>query len=102
MMTLFKPWRNGKQLKADTQSWDDVYNSHDFSLCEQEILKFFHIRYECADSRDNFRTQRKANDGMDFEGMFYTDEELQEFEDMSMENEMYGHNGLSIKKDMMS
>jgi hypothetical protein len=54
MLTLFKPWRHGKDLKNEDQSWDDVFSNHKFTPRQQELMKYFNIRYECNDARDDY------------------------------------------------
>ncbi|KAI0075439.1 hypothetical protein K474DRAFT_1560592, partial [Panus rudis PR-1116 ss-1] len=60
MLTLFKPWRTGKELKKQVQSWDEAFVETEFTSRQQELMKFFNIRYECNDARDDFAAQRKA------------------------------------------
>jgi hypothetical protein len=31
MLTLFKPWRSGKDMKYDNYSLDDTFIAHDFT-----------------------------------------------------------------------
>ena len=31
MLTLFKPWRTGLNLKTDDETWNDAFTSHEFS-----------------------------------------------------------------------
>ena len=31
MLTLFKPWRSGEDLKSTEYSWDDTFNDHTFT-----------------------------------------------------------------------
>jgi hypothetical protein len=59
MLTLFKPWRNGKDLKFETQTWDESFLKYEFSKRQLEILKYFNIRYECLDARDDYSSKRK-------------------------------------------
>ena len=60
MLTLFKPWRRGHDLKESTQiSWDDTFNMHEFRKQELQLMKNFNIRYECLDARDDYRAQLK-------------------------------------------
>ena len=59
MLTLFKPWRSGRQLKSEKQTWDDAFNAHIFSQREEQIMKNFNIKYECLDARDDYRAQLK-------------------------------------------
>lgn len=57
--SLFKPWRTGHDLKGDSQSWDEAFQSHEFSDRQQQIMKNFNIKYECLDARDDYRAQLK-------------------------------------------
>ena len=57
MMMLFKPWRSGRDLKTNEQSWDDVFTSYNFTHRQYELMANFNIKYECLDSRDDFHAQ---------------------------------------------
>jgi Helitron helicase-like domain at N-terminus/PIF1-like helicase len=60
MLTLFKPWRRGRDLKESLQaSWDGTFNEHEFRSQEVQLMKNFNIRYECLDARDDYRAQLK-------------------------------------------
>ena len=60
MLTLFKPWRKGSDLKSQmAESWDNTFHRHAFNEEEQKLMKNFNIRYECLDARDDFRSQMK-------------------------------------------
>ncbi|TFY70644.1 hypothetical protein EVG20_g2362 [Dentipellis fragilis] len=58
MLTLFKPWRSGLDLKLENETWDQSFRSYNFTEREKEIMKFMNIRHECYDARDDFRAQR--------------------------------------------
>jgi ATP-dependent exoDNAse (exonuclease V), alpha subunit - helicase superfamily I member len=60
MLTLFKPWRNGKDLKSDNYSWDETFTSHKFTHREMDLMANFNLRYECNDARDDFSAQLKS------------------------------------------
>ncbi|KAF5356687.1 hypothetical protein D9758_013755 [Tetrapyrgos nigripes] len=60
MLTLFKPWRAGKDLKNKDQTWDDAFDNFQFTSQQEQILKNFQVRYECLDSRDDYNAQRRA------------------------------------------
>ncbi|EPS93728.1 hypothetical protein FOMPIDRAFT_1094484, partial [Fomitopsis schrenkii] len=62
MLMLFKPWRSGASLKCADQTWDSAFSTHEFSTQQNKIMNFFHIRYECNDSRDDFSTKRDLED----------------------------------------
>jgi hypothetical protein len=59
MLTLFKPWRTGKDLKSDKYSWDETFTDHTFSTSQMKLMQNFNIRYECNDARDDYSTQLK-------------------------------------------
>lgn len=60
MLTLFKPWRAGENLKNKGQSWDNAFDNFQFTPQQKQILKNFQVRYECLDSRDDYNAQRRA------------------------------------------
>ena len=62
MLALYKPWRSGKELRDEQQSWDDAFFKHKFSLRQSEIMKYFNVRYECLDARDDFAAQMKKGE----------------------------------------
>ncbi len=59
MLTLFKPWRSGIDLKPETQMWTEVFQSFIFSDRYLHLMDNFNLRYECSDARDDFVAQRK-------------------------------------------
>ena len=62
MLTLFKPYRTGKDLKAENQSWDEAYNAHNFTPRQLQLIGNFNLRYECLDARDDFHAQLRQGD----------------------------------------
>ncbi|KAA1479142.1 hypothetical protein DENSPDRAFT_788877 [Dentipellis sp. KUC8613] len=58
MLTLFKPWRSGYDLKLEGEKWEQSFQRHTFTNGQKEIMKFMNIRHECYDARDDFRAQR--------------------------------------------
>jgi hypothetical protein len=59
MLTLFKPWRTGAELKSKESSWDETFNSHEFTAQQVLLMKNFNIRYECLDQKDDFFAELK-------------------------------------------
>ena len=59
MLTLFRPWRNGKDLKHPEQTWDDAFMTYAFTDRQRQIMDNLHIKYECHDAADDFYTQLK-------------------------------------------
>ena len=60
MLTIFKPWTSGSDLKRDNETWDEAFNNHEFTSREKQIMRNFNIKYECLDAKDDFRAQMKA------------------------------------------
>ena len=116
MLTLFKPWRRGRDLKESIQtSWDDTFNEHGFRNQEVQLMKNFNIRYECLDARDDFRAQLK--NGIDksligswedfeneneheMEGFQKTTENEVIFDDIPVDPKAHGKNYLLRLKNM--
>ena len=59
MLTLFRPWKTGLNLKNDDDTWNDAFMSHKFSKHQREIMANMNIRYECLDAQDDFHAQMK-------------------------------------------
>src|SRR6202167_2696649 len=67
MLTLFKPWRHGKNLKEDDQPWDEAFTNYKFTPRQTELRRFLNIRYECNDAGDDYSKllkQHNATDGV--------------------------------------
>ena len=65
MLALLKPWRSGLDLRSPSESWDEAFQSHNFSSRQLEVMKNMNIRYECLDARDDFHAQmKKGNTSM--------------------------------------
>ena len=64
MLTLFKPWHDGRDLRTDEQSWDDSFVNHKFSSRQTELMKYFNLKYECLDARDDYAAQLKQGEGV--------------------------------------
>ena len=66
MLALFKPWRKASHLKCNASiSWHEAFEQHSFSVEHTTLIDNFHIKYECLNSRDNYRAQlAKEGPGM--------------------------------------
>jgi hypothetical protein len=62
MLTLFKPWRCGKDLKLENESWDEAFVGYTFSARQLELMKNFNIKYECNDAQDDYSAEMKKKD----------------------------------------
>ena len=86
MLTLFKPWRTGKDLKTHNDSWNDAFTMHEFTSKQVQVMGNFNIRYECLDARDDFSAQLKQGKGSS-DGIFpqfMTSELLSDLDDDHM------------------
>ncbi|KAF6745772.1 hypothetical protein DFP72DRAFT_780197, partial [Ephemerocybe angulata] len=63
MLTLFKPWRTGIDLKSADFTWEETFNQFNFTARQKELMDNFNMRYECYDARDDFGTLIKAAGG---------------------------------------
>ena len=62
MLTLFKPWRSGFDLKNKLETWDKSFTSHEFAKRHLDVMKYFNVRYECLDARDDYSAKRARED----------------------------------------
>ena len=46
MLTLFKPWWMGKDLKSNDDTWNDAFVSHSFGPRDRKIMKYFGVKYK--------------------------------------------------------
>ena len=60
MLSLFKPWRSGLDLKPANLSWDQMFLSYVFTPRQQQLMNNFNIKYECLDARDDYHAQMAA------------------------------------------
>jgi hypothetical protein len=93
MLTLFKPWRSGLDLKMQEQTWDDAFSTYDFSTRHSDIMRNLNIRYECLDARDDFHAQLNKGD-VGISSWEYPD--VQAMQDM---DEIAASNGVNILRD---
>ncbi|KAF8229949.1 hypothetical protein L208DRAFT_1036075, partial [Tricholoma matsutake] len=59
MLTFFKHWRSGLDLKGRNESWDDTFAVYPFSPRQLEVMKYMNIWYKCIDAQDDFHAQMK-------------------------------------------
>jgi hypothetical protein len=60
MITLFKPWREGIDLKGKLDSWDNIFNVTKFTSKTKRMMKNFNLCFECNDERDDYYNQNKT------------------------------------------
>lgn len=81
MLTLFKPWRSGKDLKDKMETWDKSFTKHKFSKRQVEVMKYFNVRYECLDARDDYSAKRDKEDDDKIKYQWATGETLDALDD---------------------
>ncbi|KZV58844.1 hypothetical protein PENSPDRAFT_672781, partial [Peniophora sp. CONT] len=62
MLTLYKPWRKGRDLKAPEQTCKDAHEEYSYHQRFVDIQKYCKIRYECLDAQDDYRQSCKNDD----------------------------------------
>ncbi|RPD67656.1 hypothetical protein L226DRAFT_474580, partial [Lentinus tigrinus ALCF2SS1-7] len=81
MLTLFRPWRTGKDLRpGENVMWSEVYDNYNFTERQRSIMKFFHIKYECHDARNDFSAKRNQGKQGKHNPLYMSDHELNEIE----------------------
>jgi hypothetical protein len=92
MLTLFKPWRTGKELKQGDTTWDEAFDSFVFNERQIELMKFFTIRYDCLDARDDFSAQRKEGQTVNSINALYNNDVIDELDFTHNERQMMEEN----------
>ena len=65
MLTLFKPWCTGHDLKGTDETWEQAFNSYIFLPAQKNLMSNFNLQYECLDAQDDYSVQLKDNDKKD-------------------------------------
>lgn len=88
MLTLFKPWRSGRDLKKNDESWDKAFHEHRFTDRQKEIMKYFGVRYECLDARDDYSAKREKDYSESIKFPWASSDNLRALDDMNHDNSM--------------
>jgi hypothetical protein len=88
MLTLFKPWRSGKDLKHNNQTWDESFLEHKFTKRQLEFIKYFNLRYECLDARDDYSARRKKGENVSIFPQWSSDDLMNDLDD-SMDQDQH-------------
>jgi hypothetical protein len=87
MLTLFKPWRSGNDLKSELESWDEAFTDHEFTDRQLEIMDNFNLRYECLDARDDYSAQLRQGAVLDGTcPQFMTSDMISHLDDDNIQN----------------
>ncbi len=89
LLSLFKPWHNGMDLKTEQENWSEAFHIHEFDDKSKQLMDNFNLRYECSDARDGFTAQRKlmANQGKQLGNLPFDDEVCKNIENQHNEQE---------------
>ena len=63
MLTLFKPWRTGLDLKQYETSWKAAFASFEFTARQLQLMDNMNTQYECLDARDDYSAMLQAQAG---------------------------------------
>ena len=86
MLTIFKPWRTGKDLKSEADSWEKSFMTYEFTKRQNDIMKNFNVRYECLDARDDYSAQREKDDDDKIRYSWATSDMLTSLDDIRQED----------------
>ncbi|KAF8222189.1 hypothetical protein L208DRAFT_1323984 [Tricholoma matsutake] len=50
MLTFFKPWNSGYDLKTEEDTWEEAFDKYTFAPYDCEVMCYANIHYECLDS----------------------------------------------------
>jgi hypothetical protein len=62
ILTLFKLWQSGKDLKSVDSTWDETFHIHNFTSGQQQLIRNFNLHYECMDARDDYFAKLKKDE----------------------------------------
>ena len=65
MLTLFKPWRTGYDLKGTNETWEHAFDNYNFANRQMNLMNNFNLCYECLDARDDYSAQMKDSEKKD-------------------------------------
>jgi hypothetical protein len=86
MLTFFKPWRLGTNIKAKSDSWDKTFVNHEFTRQQLDIMKYMNVRYECLDAHDDYSAKRKKEGKDNIHYQWATSEMLNDLDDEYHDN----------------
>ncbi|KAF5331416.1 hypothetical protein D9611_011867 [Ephemerocybe angulata] len=85
MLTLFRPWRTGIDMKSADVTWEAAFDAYSFTERQKEIMANFNMRYECYDARDDYSAIIKAA-GLKADPLATGDDDEEEEDDIYVEN----------------
>lgn len=59
MLTMFAPWRTGRDLKECGETWEDAFTKYPFHAWQKRKMENFNLKYECLDARDDYYAIQK-------------------------------------------
>ncbi|KAI0083773.1 hypothetical protein BDY19DRAFT_899806, partial [Irpex rosettiformis] len=86
MLIFFRPWRKGRDLKTEANTWCEEFKQYNFTNKEHNIMKYFNLRYECNDARDDYAAQRRAQKNPNNDWPYYLDHQTTEWLDKHDKN----------------
>ena len=63
MLTMFKPWRSGLDLKQQDVAWHTAFASFQFSTRQLQLMDNMNTQYECLDARDDYSAMLRTQAG---------------------------------------
>ncbi len=92
MLTLFKPWRSGQDLKTKDENWSEAFRKYNFDEKASRLMGNFNLRYECSDARDDFAAQRRSQGDKSGYSLPLSDDTLDSLDEDHTGHLMHDHN----------
>ncbi|KAF8224372.1 hypothetical protein L208DRAFT_1311848, partial [Tricholoma matsutake] len=61
LLTFFKSWQTGKELKSSIENWNNAFSNHLFTARQLDLMKNFNIQFECLVARGDYHAQLQKN-----------------------------------------
>jgi hypothetical protein len=111
MLTLFKPWRNSRDLKGAHELWAEAFASYQVKAEDRKIINNFNLRYECLDERDDYHAILKRQSALRekkmsslFQDQYNNDDEFginPNFEENYGDQNIFGPNAIKRAQQMI-
>jgi hypothetical protein len=72
---------------VESKTWDETFTEYDFSKCQQEVIKYFNVLYECLDAHDDYSAMRKNTEHQRIFPQWTTNEMLDDLDEDELNSE---------------
>ncbi|KAJ3557014.1 hypothetical protein NM688_g1702 [Phlebia brevispora] len=87
MLTFFRPWCSGLDLKSSDETWMNAYDSTVLDECHRGVIRNMNLLYECLDSRDDYASRRRQEENDENLPAFIPEDDMVEIEHAGQEGD---------------